>query len=145
MKVASLFFVFCLFLFAGCKSIVNKEKDFLKSHCSELFTTCIVVDSIPNCIEVKAQNNPDFVSNSLYSEFKGDFEGPLLLDEVIAVAEDNFLNKKVKSDTKADSYWWYITGNEKNGSQGIIGIKDCTVVDGMLYSVWILDDIASKK
>ncbi|MEP0005119.1 MAG: hypothetical protein ABJ387_06655 [Balneola sp.] len=130
-----LFIVICLGLL-NCSTLSKTHIDRLSSTCSEYFNECGNQNSIPECDTLIAKK-------STWSPEMNRLSGPLDFEEVEEFKKLDWVPEDFRKESiGADSYWWYIQGNEQNGSQGIIALKGCTIIANQFVDLWILDDIA---
>ena len=108
----------------------------LKSNCSKYFDSCGNQGFSLDCDSLVSEN-----SNWIPDISK--LQGPLDKKEIDKFKKSKWVSEQFRiNSTNADSYWWYVEGYEKNGSQGVVAIKGCTVIAYQFVELWILDDIA---
>jgi hypothetical protein len=117
------------FSFLGCTS-------HFKSSCSDYFRSCEKPKTDLKCDKLTSKNLswvPDLTR----------LEGPISTSEITRFKSSDLAAQYFITESKeAESYWWYIDGDKKSGTQGILAIKNCTILTQQSLEMWILDDIA---
>jgi hypothetical protein len=117
------------FSFLGCTS-------HFKSNCSDYFRSCEKPKTDLKCDELTSKNLswvPDLTR----------LEGPISTSEITRFKSSDLAAQYFITESKeAESYWWYIDGDKKSGTQGILAVKNCTILTQQSLEMWILDDIA---
>ncbi|MBR9916324.1 hypothetical protein GYB29_01225 [bacterium] len=129
MKSAQFIAFILTFSFLGCSS-------HLKSSCSDYFRSCEKPKTDLKCDKMISKNLswvPDLTR----------LEGPINMAEIVRFKSSDLAAQYFITESKgAESYWWYVDGNKKNGTQGILAVKNCTILTQQSLEMWILDDIA---
>ena len=102
-------------------------------QCSDFFESCKKKSVIDNCEAFVADTTITFLDKSMNF-----YSGPLKLEEIDAFKNSELSNQEFNSKSvDADSFWWFSKWNGESGSEGVVAIKDCSILSELNLKYYI--------